>query len=232
MNLKIMMRKDAIDELLEEAKENFLLISSYKKIPRPKVKTIMEHLRSCLEYAAQDINSKLSIPKSRFYFPYGDTPESLDAAIQKNLPLLKVEKREIFDAILKLHNFESGGQWLKNLCDLTNHAKHKDAIEIKSDQEKVRAVMVAAGGSNFGRICGESSNITVTNCFVKGKKIDDFVVDKGTVKITKKGELPIDVKITKDRKILVGDQQLDLLLFLKTSIYKIESFINNLYKII
>ena len=65
------MRKDSIYELLEDVKGTFLLISSYKKIPPPKVKTILEHLRSCLEYAAQDINSKLSAPKVRFYFPYG-----------------------------------------------------------------------------------------------------------------------------------------------------------------
>ena len=228
--MKIMMRKDNIDELLEDVKENFLLISSYKKIPRPKVKTIMEHLRSCLEYSAQDINSKLSVPKSRFYFPYGDTPDSLDAAIQKNLPLLKAEKPEIFDEILKLHSFESGGEWLKNLCDLTNHAKHNDAIEIKSDHEKVNAVMVAAGGMNLFHIGGESSNIRVTNCSVNGKKIDDFVINKGVVNITKKGELPIDFKITKDRKILVGEQEIDLLPFWDLSIKSIELFVDALYR--
>lgn len=224
------MRKDSIDELLDEVKENFLLISSYKKIPRPKVKTIMEHLRSCLEYAAQDINSKLSVPKSRFYFPYGDTPENLDAAIQKNLPLLKVEKPEIFDEILELHNFESGGEWLKNLCDLTNHAKHKDAIEIKSVQEKVNTVTVTAGGVNLLKACGESSGISFFNCSVNGKKIDDFVIDKGVVNIIKKGELPIDFKITKDRKILVGEQEIDLLPFLDLSIKSIELFVDALYR--
>jgi len=57
------MRRDSINELLEDVKETFSLISGYKKIPPPKVKTILEHLRSCLEYAAQDINSKLSVPK-------------------------------------------------------------------------------------------------------------------------------------------------------------------------
>ena len=226
------MRKNSIDELLDEAKETFSIISSHKKISRPKVKSIVEHLRSCLEYAAQDINSKLSNPKIRFYFPYGTNLQTLNDSIQKNLPLLKNERSDVFNEILKLHNFESGGVWLKTLCDLTNHTKHTDAIDIKSDLEKVKAVTIAAGGVNLLHACGESSNITFTNCSVNGRKIDDFIVDKGEVNIIKKGDIPINFKITKDRKILIGDEEIDLLPFLDSSIKSIESFVEDLYKIL
>ncbi|OOW11980.1 hypothetical protein [Acinetobacter sp. MF4640] len=226
------MRKDSIYELLEDVKETFLLISGYKKIPPPKVKTMLEHLRSCLEYAAQDINSKLSAPKVRFYFPYGKNLETLVDSTQKNLPLLQAERPDIFAEIIKLHNFESDGEWLKSLCDMTNHTKHKNAIDIKSDHEKVKSVMITAGGMNLLHACGESSNITFTNCSVNGQKLDDFVVNKGEVNITKKGTVPINFKITKDRKILVGDEEIDLLPFLDSSIKNIESFIDQLYEIL
>lgn len=73
-------------------------------------------------------------------------------------------------------------------------------------------------------------NIRVTNCSVNGKKNDDFVIDKGVVNITKKGELPIDFKITKDRKILVGEQEIDLLPFWDLSIKSIELFVDALYR--
>jgi len=225
------MRKDSIYELLEDVKETFLLISSYKKIPPPKVKTILEHLRSCLEYAAQDINSKLSVPKVRFYFPYGKNLETLVDSTQKNLPLLQTERPDIYSAIFKLHNFQSGGEWLKILCDLTNHTKHKNAIEIKSDHEKVKSVTITANGMNLAYVCGESS-ITFTNGSVNGQKIDDFVVTKGEVNITKKGIVPVNFKITKDRKILVGDEEIDLLPFLDSSIKSIESFVDELYEIL
>ncbi len=230
--MKIMMRKDDIDELLEDVKENFLLIRSYKKIPRPKVKTIMEHLRSCLEYTAQDINSKLSIPrKDYFYFPYGGSPENLDNSVKKNLPLLKSERPDLFDEILYLHNFDSGSKWLKNLCDLTNHAKHKNAIEIKSDQEKVKSVLISAGGMNLVQACGDSK-VTFSNFSLNGKKVDDFVLDKGEINITKTRDLPLNYKITKDRKILVGDEEIDLLPFLDSSIKNIETFVDRLYMIL
>ncbi len=174
----------------------------------------------------------MSAPKVRFYFPYGKNLETLVDSMQKNLPLLQTERPDIFAEIKKLHNFESDGEWLKTLCDLTNHTKHKNAIDIKSDQEKVKSVMIAAGGMSLLHACGESSNITFTNCSVSGQKIDDFVVNKGEVNITKKGAVPINFKITKDRKILVGDEEIDLLPFLDSSIKSIESFVDELYGIL
>mgnify|MGYP003601982467 CR=1 FL=1 len=64
------MRKDSIGELLMEVKEIVEIISSHKKISRPKVKSVLEHLRSCLEYSAQDISCTLHIPnlKKKYTF--------------------------------------------------------------------------------------------------------------------------------------------------------------------
>ena len=59
-----------------------------------------------------------------------------------------------------------------------------------------------------------------------------LVVNKGEVNITKKGAVPINFKITKDRKILVGDEEIDLLPFLDSSIKSIESFVDELYGIL
>lgn len=224
------MRKASIDELLEDVKETYQIISSHKKISRPKVKSILEHLRSCLEYAAQDINAKLSIPKKRFYFPYGDTLKKLEEETQKNLPLLRVERPEIFDEIKKLHNFENGSIWLKIFCDLTNDTKHKDALDIKSDQEVVKSISVSAGGVNLLQACGQSSNIVFTGCRVNGMLMDDFIVNNGEVKVTKKGNIPVNFRITKDRKILIGENQMDLLPFLDSCIMNIDSFIKILYE--
>ncbi len=224
------MRKTSIDELLEDVKETYQTISSYKKISRPKVKSILEHLRSCLEYAAQDINEKLSVPKKRFYFPYGETLKKLEEATQKNLPLLKVERPDIFDEITKLHNFENDNAWLKVFCDLTNNTKHKDALDVRSDQEVVNSILVSAGGMNFLQIGGQSSNIVCTGNRVNGMLMDDFIVNNDNVEITKRGDIPINFRITKDRKILIGENQMDLLPFLDTCITNIDSFIKILYE--
>lgn len=231
-----MMRKDSIDELLDEAKDGFSRLHNQRKNLRAKSQAIIGHLRSCLEYATQDINSKLSIPRvdtprDKLYFPYGESPEALDKVVQKKLPLLKAERPDLFDEISKLHNFDSDNKWLKTLCSLNNHAKHKDAIEIKSDQEKVKTVSISSDGVNLVHACG-NSKVTFSNYYINGKKIDDFVLDKGEINITKKGDLPLNYKITKDRKILVGDEEIDLLPFLDSSIKDIEIFVDKLYTIL
>lgn len=229
------MRQSTIIELIEEAKETFLTIKHHKNISRPKVKSIFEHLRSCLEYIAQDINSVLIKPRSekeRFYFPYGSNMDNLIKSTNNNFPGLQSERVDIFNEIVKLHNFELRGEWLKNLCDMTNYTKHKDAIDIKSDSEMVSSLTVSANGFDLIRTSGGSSNISFTNCTINGRKIDDFVINKGQVEISKKGDVPINFKITKDRTIIVGEKEIDLIPFLDSSIKDIEKFIESTYKIL
>ena len=84
------MREESIRELLDEVKETFEIISSHKKISKPKVKSIFEHLRSSLEYAAQDINSKMPKVKEKLYFPYANNESEFEKSLKKNLPDLDI----------------------------------------------------------------------------------------------------------------------------------------------
>jgi hypothetical protein len=225
-------RKESIDELLEEVKEIFQLISSYKKISRPKVKSILEHLRSSLEYAAQDINSKLVSPKQKLYFPYGNNEIDFEKSIKRNLPNLINQFPEIYIEIKKIQNFKSGNDWLIKLCNLTNVTKHNNAIDVRHDEEIVKSVSIFAGGVNLAYIGGNCSNIRFTNTRINGKLMDDFIFDQGEIKITKKGDVSVNFKITKDRKIIVGEDQTDLLPFLEECIKNTEQFINDLYQLL
>lgn len=223
------MRKESILELLDEANESFKIISTYKTISRPKVKSILEHLRSSLEYIAQDININLSKPKERLYFPYGETLEDFDKSIKRNFPLLKSELPEIFKEIQNIQQFINNDDWLVMLCRLTNEAKHQNAVDVREDREHNKSISVSAGGLNLAHMSGCSS-ITFTNVRVNGQLIDDFEYKNNEMKITKKGQLPINFKITKERQILIGDNKLDLLPFLKKCIKNIENFTKKIYE--
>ena len=85
------MSKADVDELLKDIEEQLISIKKYKKITKVKLKSIFENLRSSLEYMAQDINSALSRPGKRVYFPYGDTIENFKNSINQNLPNLQSE---------------------------------------------------------------------------------------------------------------------------------------------
>lgn len=227
------MRKEDIKDLIAEAKEIQSIIVNYTKIPKPKVKTILEHLRSCLEYAIYDINSKLSSPRpvDRLYFPYAENLKNFDATIDKKFPLLKTEFPEVYNEMVKLHDFKDDTSWIKILCDLTNYTKHKGAIPINHESEVFKSTLISIGGKPLFDL-GPDAKLEVIGGTYKGKSFDDFVIVNDQLSITKKGDLSFDFKITKDKKILVGDDSIDLIPFLSHSTYLIENFCTNLYLLI
>lgn len=60
------MSKADVDELLKDIEEQLISIKKYKKITKVKLKSILENLRSSLEYMAQDINSALSKKRQEY----------------------------------------------------------------------------------------------------------------------------------------------------------------------
>jgi hypothetical protein len=224
-------RKESIKELLDEVKETFEIISTHKKISKPKVKSIFEHLRSSLEYAAQDINSNMPKVKEKIYFPYASNEIEFEKSIKRNLPELALYFPEVYLEVKSIQSFECGNDWLVVMCNLTNDTKHNNAIDIHRDDE-VKAVSISADGLNLAFLGGNCSNIKFINNRINGKLMDDFTYDQGEVIITKKGDVSVNYKITKDRKIIVGNDQIDLLPFLDDCIVNTEQFINRLYELL
>lgn len=109
------------------------------------------------------------------------------------------------------------------MCTLTNDAKHNNAIDIHRDDEIVKSVSITAGGVNLAYWGGNCSGVKFTNNRVNGVLMDDFFYDQGKVVITKKGDIAVHYKITKDRKIIVGNDQINLLPFLECCIANTEN---------
>ena len=127
-------RHQEILELLETVRIDISEISeAYDKarrdedlavILRPKIKSCLENLRSCLEYSAQDIWRSYTKKKNSVYFPYGKTEHLFQCSVKKNLPALQARAPKIYELILSLQPFAGGGEWLGNLCKYTNFNKH------------------------------------------------------------------------------------------------------------
>ncbi|MDS7956789.1 MULTISPECIES: hypothetical protein [unclassified Acinetobacter] len=227
------MRKESILELIEEAREIYSIINSHRNISKPKVKTIFEHLRSSLDYLAKDINDNLKVPsKIKLYFPYGANEEAFYKSIKRNFPSLQSEISEIYEELLNIQSFQSRDDWLPKLCSLTNEVKHNNPLDIRHSSETVNSVIAEVNNMGLISIGGSSSNIKVRDFFVDGKRIDDFIYDKGKIEITRKGDIPINFKITKDKKILIGDELLDLLPFLDKCINNIYLLTNRIYLVL
>lgn len=131
-----------------------------------------------------------------------------------------------------IQSFVCSSNWLTTMCTLTNDTKHNNAIDIHRDDEIVKSVSITAGGVNLAYLGGNCSGVKFINNRVNGVLMDDFFYDQGKVVITKKGDIAVHYKITKDRKIIVGNDQIDLLPFLECCIANTENFITRLYKLL
>jgi hypothetical protein len=222
------LNRHEIKALIEYAKEETNTVEKHHNISKPRVKNILENLRSALEYVAQDINNSLSKPKDRVYFPYGKDKVSFDESVKKNLKLLQVEFPQIYTIIENIQGYKINDNWLVDLCSLTNHVKHNGALDVKKDEVIVHSAKVVIG--NFPLFHGGGNGtFKMTGCKIGDKTIDDFTITNGNMEIHKRGDVSPNIHITKDRKIIVGDEAIDLIPFLRKCITNIENCTNEIY---
>ncbi|VTX49790.1 hypothetical protein [Neisseria sicca] len=233
------MRKSHVDKLLTAIREELNIIKKMEAIDEVKFKSILENLRSSLEYIAQDINSMLSKPKDRIYFPYGKTKENFEGSINKNLSGIQYEYPKVYDYIESLQSHKNNGDdWLITMCSLTNHAKHNGLIEL--EYKGNNHVIIHAEGVplfefinvNNGEVIlkentffvsnddgsetnlGTMGEIHVTGAKVKGVEDDDFV----SFSIVEKKKLVID-----------GKTPIEVIPFLEKCFNKISQFSTDVY---
>ena len=141
-----------------------------------KIKTTLEHLRSCLDYLAHDIydlcieptHGKTSKP---IYFPYGKTPNDFNSSLGRNsFGDLKLLNYDIYNALESIQPFRSGSNWLIDLCEQTNQIKHNGFL----NQETKNHVDVENGRI---KLSGNKNRIVFDNCTVNGKKVNHLEFD-------------------------------------------------------
>ncbi len=184
-----MKRQSDVIELLGEA--NRLIVDvekTYEKsknsetidvISRPKVKSCFEHLRSVLDYVAQDlyetIDSARKSNRDSVYFPYGKNAETYQQKLKQNLSGLDSKYLPILES---LQPHVCGDDWLIQLCRATNLNKHRQL----QNQERRNSPESEINIGNVIRIGSGCNNIVIENCFVNGIQIDRsqrIVVTKG-----------------------------------------------------
>ncbi len=129
-----MNRSSDIDLLLEECGSNIERVrEKYKsavtderqvEVLKPLVKSTLEHLRSVLEYSAQDIWESYTKKKNKPYFPYGKNIDDFYKSLNKNLPGLKEQRPDLLSVVESIQPYVCGDDWLTELCAHTNFNKH------------------------------------------------------------------------------------------------------------
>ncbi|OFJ85124.1 hypothetical protein HMPREF2844_11155 [Neisseria sp. HMSC072F04] len=232
------MSKADVDELLKDIEEQLISIKKYKKITKVKLKSILENLRSSLEYMAQDINSALSKKKTRIYFPYGDTKEIFKERINQNLPAIQSEYPALYDCIEHLQPHKNNGdKWLVDMCRMTNDAKHKKLLEVKNEGND-NVILSSGGIPIFGFIDCENSIIKAPKIYVRNKDgsltdqgmMGTYYIDGENVEIIEENNPLVDFSIVEKKKLVIdGKTPIEVIPFLEKCFNKISQFSTDVY---
>lgn len=217
-------------ELVQEVKENLEVMRKTQQIKPVKVKSILENLRSSLEYVANDTYDKYIDANSikqrpDIYFPYGKQG-FVNNFFTKTLNLNKPSTSPLYNIFNSIQDYHTGENWLVMMCNLTNEVKHRQPISLKED-DFIKKFSVSVGGAPL--IYAENStDISFKNNTVNGRKIEDFTLDNEGLNTFGNGQ-QLNIILTKDKKIRFHGVNYDVIPFIELCLDRIETFIIKAY---
>ena len=244
------MSRADVEELLMAVDESINSLKGYNKITKVKFKSILEHLRSSLDFIAKDINDKLSQPKERLYFPYGKDKKSFEDRMAKNLKGLDVELPSIYRLISELQPHQCADDWLITMCSLTNTMKHK-GLEGSHELEKLMEVAFGgdldlacikfeieegAEGEFSGHLISDNTLFyTTADGIAKQEKMGTYRIEKNDVIVVDEADSSVNFVVRKDKIYIIDSsytngKTVELIPFLDKCYKTINEFSNNVYK--
>ncbi|MDF9390692.1 hypothetical protein EXZ60_18170 [Vibrio sp. 1151_11] len=218
-----------IRDLLEHSRDEIVEICKQAEsgeIKKVALKNTLENLRSVLDYAAQDIQSKLKTLTSKkipakVYFPYGQRENHFNNSVKKNLPSLDATMPIVHKLLLDMQPFKSGDSWLVDLCSLTNDVKHNSLS--KTENKKTKTIY--QGGVPIVRV-GTGSQVIMTGNRVNGVLQDDVTIHSdGSTEIK-----PVSgqTDIVENNMIQFHGKQMEVAPFLEKCFQNLSQFIEQL----
>lgn len=206
-------------ELLNEVKENLEVMEASQNLKPVKIKSILEHLRSSLEYVANDTydiyKPHTSSSRPKIYFPYGKR-EIIDKFFKTKIGINDLESSEIYHIYNSIQGYSTGEEWLNMMCKLTNDAKHRKPISLK--EEISSDITVSANGFNL-LTASNVSTVIFKDITVDGVKYSDFHLENGVLNDAENGA-PLNFTLTGDKKIKFHGEEYEVIPFLTKMPYR------------
>jgi hypothetical protein len=119
--------KDIYEDTLAAKKQGYKL--------KPKMKSILEHQRSALDYLAHEIRERDGTKsKARTYYPSAYKPQDFNQRIGTCMPGVRQARPDIAAAIERHQVYQPGHEWLGWLYDLANENKHRVLSALQPDE--------------------------------------------------------------------------------------------------
>ena len=233
------MRKESIDKLfIETAKIIERLIDEREKAGGDKelkellevqVKSALEHLRSILDYSANDIfdklqeihtNSSSPIKKPKVYFPYTDKEAQFRSRVQGNLPKLETHLKAVYDLIHSMQPFLPDNKWLLDLCQQNNAFKHDGLVP----QSRHDFTSVTSPGIRIQK----NNNLTMIGNVYNGQALPDVVIRNG-ISVIPLESYPKEYSFKTGSDFKFKGTNIDIIDLLTTSYDRINEYVAALY---
>jgi hypothetical protein len=102
---------------------------------KPKMKGILEHQRSALDYLAHEIRERDGTKnKAKTYYPSAHKPQDFNQRIGACMPGVRQARPDIAAAIERHQAYQPGHEWLQWLYDLANENKHRVLSPLQPDE--------------------------------------------------------------------------------------------------
>ncbi|MEF5506363.1 hypothetical protein U9858_08675 [Escherichia coli] len=226
------MSREGTLDLLQEVEECLESMRETQQIKPVKVKSLLENLRSSLEYVANDsfdkYRSTFHGKKPKIHFPYGKQI-FIDNFFIKELKIIPPSSSPLYELINSFQSYHTDEDWLGMMCNLTNEVKHRQPIPLEEDSV-VKGIDVTVNGIKMIK-ADASSNIVFKNGYVNGEKIEDFTFQDGKVETSGNGT-PLNIVITEERKIRFHGVDYEVIPFLELCLKNIKAFVNKSYDIL
>lgn len=242
------MRNDDVTELLnevtlinQEIEKNIERANkdlNIKEIVKPKVKSSLEHLRSCLDYLSHDIYdyvyastdglSEDEREKKIVYFPYGRNSNDFHSSLGKSFKNIKNINPDIYNLLESIQPYASGQNWLIDLCQITNSMKHNKLFKQKRRDNKDLKV------GNFIYISGfnKTKSIDISNnCFNGKMQKNSISIENGEI-VTDIDKDDLDIEIINWANFTFDGTSIQINNLLGDTNKEIFHFQDSLYKII
>ncbi|HCC8046659.1 TPA: hypothetical protein M8J25_003317 [Enterobacter cloacae] len=226
------MARSETNDLIDEVESILSDLSDTGRITPIKVKSMLEHLRSSLEYLSNDIFTKYNpgkIAPDRLYFPYGKK-QFVDNYFKK-IGINTPSDSELYSTITSIQDYYTRENWLSMLCNLTNEVKHRGPIKLHN-HETITEHKIFAGNHELVRATNVGSiKVSIGTIEINGKKTTNLKYDNGKLE-TSTSEIPINIVLTKNNKIKFHGLEYEVEPFIKSCAGNLRKMINKCYDIL
>ncbi|MFH2350050.1 hypothetical protein ABK683_22490 [Enterobacter hormaechei] len=226
-----MSREGSLDLLLE-VEENLETMKKTQQIRPVKVKSMLEHLRSSLEYVANDAYDKYVSPvpskRPKIFFPYGEQ-KFIDNFFTQKLKINPPSSSPLYEVFNSIQDFRTGEDTLTMMCNLTNEVKHRKPIPLE-EESSVKDINVRIDGFGIFNVANPN-RVVFKNNSINGQKLENFTFENGKLERTGNG-IPVNIVITEDKKIRFHGEDYEVVPFIESCLIRLRIFINEAYDVL